>query len=83
MWCAACGDNIHPPDATPPSDTPSDVPVDAPLDAPVDAAPCTDGAMRCNGTGFDTCSEGAWVYRECGPGTSCVPTGTTILCDFI
>ena len=48
------------------------------------ATPCTEGAFRCDGTGFDTCSGGTWVYRDCAPGTACVETGpSTIVCDFV
>jgi len=29
------------------------------------------GAMECQGTGFITCDNSGWVYRDCGPGTTC------------
>jgi hypothetical protein len=41
-----------------------------------------EGAVRCNGTGFDTCASGLWVYRDCSPGTECRPLDSSILCDF-
>ena len=31
----------------------------------------TNGAMQCCGTGFVTCANNEWVYRDCGPGTTC------------
>ena len=43
----------------------------------------TEGAFRCNGTGFDTCANGVWVHRECAPGTVCKMTGPdVVVCDF-
>jgi len=45
--------------------------------------PCpTNGAMKCNGKGFDTCDNGSTVYRDCGPGTECRPFQESILCDW-
>jgi hypothetical protein len=41
-----------------------------------------DGAMECDGTGFVTCANGLWVYRECASGTACRPEGESIICDW-
>lgn len=47
------------------------------------STPCTDGAMRVHGTGFDTCAQGVWVYRDCAPGTVAVQIGPDlIVCDW-
>lgn len=40
------------------------------------------GAMECDGTGFRTCDNGAWVYRDCPPGTLCRSSQDSILCDW-
>lgn len=41
-----------------------------------------EGAMRVHGTGFDTCTNGKYVYRDCAPGTVSRQTGPdTIICD--
>lgn len=45
-------------------------------------AECTSGDMVCEGTGFTTCENGAWVYRACASGTACRPSGDTIICDW-
>jgi hypothetical protein len=43
----------------------------------------TEGLMQCCGTGFVTCDQGTFVYRDCGPGTRCFPrTGGSVICDF-
>lgn len=41
-----------------------------------------DGAMRCAATDVAACSCLGGVYRACAPGTVCVQTGASILCDF-
>lgn len=78
-------------DSTPPVDVvdAGSADADASIDAPADAGPdvdaeppCTDGTTKCNGTGFDTCNDGGWVYRDCAPGTACKPFNGTIVCDF-
>jgi hypothetical protein len=43
---------------------------------------CTTGEMKCNYSGFDTCVNNEWVYRECASGTVCKPSGESIVCDF-
>jgi hypothetical protein len=41
----------------------------------------TEGEMRVNGTGFDTCDNGRWVYRACAAGTHAEADGDgRILC---
>jgi hypothetical protein len=44
---------------------------------------CITGNMKCNGSGFDTCVNNEWVYRECASGTSCKSNGDSIICDFV
>lgn len=34
-------------------------------------ANCTDGEMKCEGTGFNTCFQNSWIYRDCAEGTMC------------
>jgi hypothetical protein len=48
----------------------------------VEGACVPNGAMRCEGSGFVTCDNGSWVYRNCGPGTVCRPFQGSILCDW-
>lgn len=44
---------------------------------------CTvNGAMECSGSGFVTCDNGRWIYRDCAPGTACQPFQGSILCDW-
>jgi hypothetical protein len=39
--------------------------------------------MRVAGSGFETCDAGAWVYRDCAPGTHAVQVGPgVIVCDW-
>jgi len=45
---------------------------------------CKNGEMRCLNSGFETCVNSIWVYRECGVGTYCRQfLRTYIICDFI
>lgn len=45
--------------------------------------PCSpNGAMRCDGQGFLTCVWGNWVKRDCGPGTKCIPVGSSLTCGY-
>ncbi|KAJ3227245.1 hypothetical protein HK099_002938 [Clydaea vesicula] len=43
---------------------------------------CTNGHMKCKGTGFNTCDHHTWVYRECGKGTACKQNGKGVYCDY-
>jgi hypothetical protein len=47
-------------------------------------SPCsTEGKMECSGTGFNTCANGAWIYRACADRTACRPDATAmIVCDW-
>jgi hypothetical protein len=47
--------------------------------------PCpTIGAMQCCDTGFVTCDYSGWVYRDCGPGTTCyqLPAPGPLFCGY-
>jgi len=43
---------------------------------------CITGKMKCNNSGFDTCVNNKWIYRNCASGTSCKTSGESIVCDF-
>ncbi|KAI9292336.1 hypothetical protein K502DRAFT_352121, partial [Neoconidiobolus thromboides FSU 785] len=45
---------------------------------------CIEGAMYCDyyGYGFWTCAEGTWVYRNCGPGTTCIENNGSLYCGY-
>jgi hypothetical protein len=38
--------------------------------------------MKCSGKGFNTCDNGKWVYRDCGPATACRQWQGTLFCDY-
>ena len=42
------------------------------------------GEMCCEGTGFLTCDNDGWVYRDCGPGTTCyvLPETGGVYCGY-
>jgi hypothetical protein len=42
------------------------------------------GEMKCCGTGFVTCDYSGWVYRDCGPGTTChqLPAPGPLFCGY-
>ena len=44
----------------------------------------TIGEMQCCGTGFVTCDYSGWVYRDCGPGTTCyqLPAPGPLFCGW-
>jgi hypothetical protein len=44
----------------------------------------TIGDMQCCGTGFVTCDYSGWVYRDCGPGTTCyqLPAPGPLYCGY-
>jgi len=44
----------------------------------------TVGAMQCCGSGFITCDYSGWVYRNCGPGTTCyqLPAPGPLFCGW-
>ena len=44
----------------------------------------TVGAMQCCGTGFVTCDFSGWVFRQCGPGTTCyqLPAPGPLFCGY-
>jgi hypothetical protein len=44
----------------------------------------TIGEMQCCGTGFVTCDYSGWVYRDCGPGTTCyqLPAPGPLFCGY-
>lgn len=45
---------------------------------------CINGEMRCVNSGFETCVNNIWVYRDCGVGTCCKRyLSNYIICDFI
>ena len=45
----------------------------------------TVGEMQCCGTGFVTCDYSEWVFRECGPGTTCyqLPASGPLFCGYL
>jgi len=44
----------------------------------------TVGDMQCCGSGFVTCDYSGWVYRDCGPGTTChqLPAPGPLFCGY-
>lgn len=44
----------------------------------------TVGEMQCCGSGFITCDYSGWVYRDCGPGTTCyqLPAPGPLFCGW-
>jgi hypothetical protein len=42
------------------------------------------GAMECQGSGFITCDDSGWIYRDCGPGTTCycIPETGGLFCGY-
>jgi len=42
------------------------------------------GLMKCCGSGFVTCDYSGWVFRECGPGTTCyqLPAPGPLFCGW-
>lgn len=45
---------------------------------------CNNGEMKCVNSGFGTCVNNIWIYRDCGVGTYCKQfLKNYIICDFI
>ena len=46
-------------------------------------SPCpTIGEIKCCGSGFVTCDNVGYVFRNCGPGTLCKDDGSGVFCGF-